>query len=315
MRSERLGTEGAVEPDDDRPGVGDGRPERLDGLAAERPARGVDDGPREDQRQSGAGRLERGLDTEDRGLAIERVEDRLDEEDVGAALDQALGRLLVGRGELLERHVASRGVGDVRRDRGGPVRRPEGASNEAGPVRFRGLRGVGGFAGDPRRCCVHLANERLQRVIALGNAGRGERVRLDDVGAGFQIGVVDRSHDRRLRQREQVVVAAKVARVVAEPGVGAVRPARALRSVRAVRAAEPRLVELVGLDQRAHRPVDDEDPLGKQGSEERGAFLASSRAGGDRGRRAVGAGGTCGGVDHRSGSTLDRWDGRSRRRN
>ncbi len=95
------------------PGVGDGRPERLDGLAAERPPGRVDDRARQDERKSGSRGLVRALDAEDRGLAVERVEDRLDEEDVGAALDQTLGRFLVGGGELLERHVARGGVVDV----------------------------------------------------------------------------------------------------------------------------------------------------------------------------------------------------------
>ena len=102
-----------MRPDDDRAGVGDGRPERLDGLAAERPAGRVDDRARQDERKAGAGGLVRALDAEDRGLAVERVEDRLDQEDVGAALDQTLGRFLVGGGELLERHVAGGGVVDV----------------------------------------------------------------------------------------------------------------------------------------------------------------------------------------------------------
>jgi hypothetical protein len=42
-------------------------------------------------------------------------------------------------------------------------------------------------------------------------------------------------------------------------------------------AAEARLVELVRLNERPHRPVDDEDPLGEQRRQERGAFLAGSR--------------------------------------
>ena len=219
--SERLRAEGAVQPDDDRAGVGDRRPECLDGLAAERPAGSVDDRARQDEREADSGGLEGGLDAEDRGLAVERVEDRLDQEDVGAALDQALGRLLVGGGELLERDVAGGGVVHVGRDRGRPVRRPEGAGDEPRPAGFRGLRGVGGFAGDPGGRGVHLADEGLQGVVGLGDPRRRERVRLDDVRAGVEIGVVDRPDDPRLGQRQEVVVAAEVARMVAEPRVAA----------------------------------------------------------------------------------------------
>ena len=76
----RAAAPSAVQPDDDRPGVGDRGPERLDGLAAERPTGGVEIVP-----ETISGRLVpsllRRLDAEDRRLAVERVEDRLDQED------------------------------------------------------------------------------------------------------------------------------------------------------------------------------------------------------------------------------------------
>jgi hypothetical protein len=51
-------------------------------------------------------------------------------------------------------------------------------------------------------------------------------------------------------------------------------------------SSEPRLVELIRLDERAHRAVDHEDPLGEQRREEGGPFLAGSAArGGFRRRR------------------------------
>ena len=51
MLAQLLRTERAVEPDDQRIGVADAVPERLDRLAGQRSARGVDDRPRDDQRQ------------------------------------------------------------------------------------------------------------------------------------------------------------------------------------------------------------------------------------------------------------------------
>ncbi len=74
----------------------------------------------------------------------------------------------------------------------------------------------------------------------------------------MQVGVVDRPDNRRLGQGQEVVVAAEVARMVAEPGV------RALAAPLRAATAEPRFIQLVGLDERAHRPIDHQYPLGEQ---------------------------------------------------
>ena len=239
--------EGAVEPHRDRPRVHDRGPERLDGLARERPARGVGDGPGDDQRDAVAGRVVGGLDAEDRRLRIERVEDRLDDEQVRAARDEALGRLLVRLRELVERHVAGARILGLRGDRGGPVRRAEGAHDVARPARIGGFGEIGGLSGETRGLVVHLAHDVDQPVVGLGDARGGERVGLDDVRAGIEIGAVDREHDVRPDEREQVAVTAQVVRVVLEP-LGPV----------------VRLLEAVALDERAHRAVHDDDPLAQQ---------------------------------------------------
>ena len=151
----------AVEADRDRPGVHDRGPERLDGLARQRPAGCVGDRPRDDQRDAVAGRVVGGLDAEDRGLRVERVEDRLDDEEVGAALDEALGRLLVRLRELVERDVPGARVVDLR-----ARSRPSGWSGRARPSRSaagpgrRPRRASAACAGEPRRLAVHLADER-----------------------------------------------------------------------------------------------------------------------------------------------------------
>ena len=59
---------------------------------------------------------------------------------------------------------------------------------------------------------------------------------------------MDRGDGARLRQAQQIAVAAEVARVIAEPV-----------------APKFRLAEAVLLEHRAHGPVDDEDPLAQQG--------------------------------------------------
>jgi hypothetical protein len=83
-------------------------------------------------------------------------------------------------------------------------------------------------------------------VVGLGDPRGAERVGLDQVGARGEIRVVDLADHVGAREHEDLVVAAQVARVVAE-----------------ALAAEVGLAELARLDHRAHRAIDHEDPLGE----------------------------------------------------
>ena len=208
-------TERAVEPDDDRIGMADAVPERFDGLSGQRSTGRVDDRAGHDHRQPLADLVEQRLQREDRRLRVERVEDRLDEQDVGAALDQPGCRVVIRLLELGPGDRPGRGVTDVRADRGGPICRPQRPGDEA---RARRIARLGGVGGGPRESCgrdVELTNDRIvEAVVGLRDAGGGERVRRDDVGARIEIGGVDRPDGGRLGQREQVVVAAQVARMV-----------------------------------------------------------------------------------------------------
>ena len=56
----------------------------------------------------------------------------------------------------------------------------------------------------------------LEAVVGLSDAGRTERIRLENVSAGLEIGHVHRLHDIRTRQREQLVVALHVLLKVGE---------------------------------------------------------------------------------------------------
>ena len=175
MLSELLRTEGAVEPDDQRVGMADAVPEGLDGLARQGPARRVDDGPRDDQRQPLAELVEERLDRGDRRLRVEGVEDRLDEEDVGAALDQAGGRFLVGDLQLFPADAAGSRIADIGAHRGGPIGWAEGAGHEPGAAGLGQLGGVRGVAGEPRGRDVQLADgRRIEAVVGLGDPGRRE---------------------------------------------------------------------------------------------------------------------------------------------
>ena len=217
MAAQLACAERAVEPDRQRPGVGDRGVERLDRLARQGPPGRVGDRPGDHQRDPLAGGVEGRLHPEDRGLGVERVEDRLDHQQVRAALDQSARRFGVGLGQLVEGHVAGARIGDVRRDRGGPVGRPEGAHHEARARRVGGLGCVGGGPRQSRALAVDLGHHRLEAVVGLGDPGGRERVGLDDVRPGVEVGAVDRGHDVRPGQADQVGVTAQVTRVVAEP--------------------------------------------------------------------------------------------------
>ena len=182
----------------------------------------------------------------DRGLGVERVEDGLDQQEIGAAVDQALDLLAIGRAQLVEGDGAEAGIGDVRRDRGGAVGRPERAGDETAPaVFFLGQRGR--LARQRRARLVELVGDVLHAVIGLRDRGGGERVGGDDVGAGAEIGEMDVAHRVRPAQIEQVVVAAHLA----VPGVEA-------------RAAIALLVELERLDHGAHGAVEHQDALAQR---------------------------------------------------
>ena len=68
---------------------------------------------------------------------------------------------------------------------------PDGAGDEARLVRRLLGPVVGGRARELRRRDVHLVGELLHAVVGHGDALRVERVGLDDVGAGLEIGLVD----------------------------------------------------------------------------------------------------------------------------
>ena len=116
MTPELARTQRTVEPDGDRPGVLDRGPEGLDRLSGEGSPRGIGDRSGDDQRDPPAGCLVGGLHPKDRRFCVEGVEDRLDDQQVRAASDQALGRLLIGDGQLVERDVACPWIICRRRD-------------------------------------------------------------------------------------------------------------------------------------------------------------------------------------------------------
>ena len=244
-----LRAERAVEPDRERRGVLDRDPERLRGLAREHAPGKIGDGAGYHDRHRRAARLEQLGDGVERGLGVEGVEDRLEQQQVGAAFDEALGLLAIGFAQLVEGDGAEAGIADVGRDRRGAVGRAHGAGDEARPA-VLARRDRGGLLGEAGAGEVELGDELLRAVVGLGDPRRGEGVGRDDVGAGAEVVEVELPHGVRLRQDQNVVVAAQVARPVGE----------ALPAIAG-------LAELEVLDFRAHGAVEHEDRLGGAGTQ------------------------------------------------
>jgi hypothetical protein len=234
VRAHLLRAERAVHADDQRVRVLDRRPERIDGLPAERAPGEVDDRRGDPQRQLGRG-LARGGD---RRLRVQRVEDRLEQQEVDPALVEGADLLRVRVAHLLERVRAEARIVDARAERERDVQRADRAGDElAAGLVGRGPRELG--ARD-----VHLVHRVLEPVVGLPDRRRRERVRRRDVRAGPEVAAVDRRDEIGVSEVEQVGVAAHVARV---PGEGVAAPFLLAQPAR--------------LQQHAPRAVEHEDPL------------------------------------------------------
>ena len=202
-------------------------------------------------------------DREEGRLGVQGVEDGFDHEEVDPAFDQGTGLFGVRGAKLLEGDLSRSRIVHVGRDRRGAVHRPQDTGNVAGPVgACRAF--VGGPARDPRRREVDLADGVLDAVVRHREPRGAERVRLDDVRAGIEVGAVDLADHVGAREAQQVVVAEE------GDGVGG-----------EVVAAEVGLGERVALDHGAHRAVEDQDTLLEEALERGTGRL------GDGGRRAV----------------------------
>ena len=251
VRAERT-----VDADGGRLRVPHRDPERLDRLAGERSAARVRDGHGDQHRDADAARFEDVLDRHQRGLRVQRVEDRLHEQRVDLAVEQSFDLLRVGCVEIVPVQGAEGRVVDVRRDGERLRGRPDRAEHEARLVRGLLAERARGLDGDARRLGVHLAAVRLEPVVGLGDRVRAERIRLDQVRAGFEVGLVDLADHVRAGEHEQLVVALHVLAVAGE-----------------ALAAEVRLFEALLLDEAPHGAVEHEDALTQELLERRGRGL------------------------------------------
>ncbi|MNF84085.1 hypothetical protein D3C84_664290 [compost metagenome] len=244
VRAQLTGTEGAVQADGNRLGVGDGVPEGFGGLAGQGAAGRIGDGPGDHDRQFETDVLEYALYGKDRGLGVQGVENGFDQDQVGAAFDQALGGLGVVLHQFVEGHVAVAGVVHIRRQRAGTAGRAQDTGHEARFIRgFQGL-GVGDLACQACAFYVQLIRQALHAVVGLGYLGGVEGVGFQNVGAGIQVLLLDRSDHIRATQYQQVIVALDVAWPVG----------KALATV-------VLLLELVALDHGAHAAIENQDAL------------------------------------------------------
>ena len=243
VRTHLLRAERAVQTDAEQRKVRDGIEEGLRGLPGQRAAAQIGDRARHHDRQADFlfGKIFR--DGEERRLAIERVENCFNQEEINPAFDQFVDLLSVRRRHLLEGHLAGAGIVHIARDGQGLAHRPDCAGDKNPAVRA----GVRRLAGQPRRGQIQIGNQRLHPVVGLRNGRAIEGVRFDQVRARRDVLLVDAADDVRLGQDEQVVVAFDVA-----------------RPIFATLPTVSRLVQLVPLDHRAHRPVEINDALGQQ---------------------------------------------------
>ncbi len=221
--------------------MGDRVIERLHRLALQRAA-GFENGAGNHDRQANAGVLEQLVDGEQRRLHDEGVEGRFRQQQVHTAGQQSLRLFVVSIDHLIEGDAAVTGVLDINTHRQRPIRWPDAAGNKAWLIRLAARQVVGGPAGDLGSRFVDCEDVVCQVIVRQADARGVEGVRLDEVGAGFQIGAVNLLDDTRLRQAEQIVAAAQVLGMRAE-----------------ALAAKVGLAQPIGLDHGAHRPVQDED--------------------------------------------------------
>ena len=249
MRAHLFGAERAIEPGRERRSVPHRVPERFRRLSRQGAARAVGDRAGDHDRHADAALLAQLGDRIERRLGVERVEDRLDQQQLDAAVEQPARLFGIGGFELVERDGAEARPIDVGRERGGAVGRPHRAGYEPRPAVLLG-RDRRRLAREPRPVAIELVDEFLHAVIGLRDRRRREGVGRGDVGARAEIIEMDIAYRVRLREIEQIVVAAYIALPFGE-----------------ARAAIAGFAEPERLDHGAHGTVEHENALGREVSE------------------------------------------------
>ncbi len=237
----------AVHPHAEERHVRDGNPEGLDRLPRKRSAAAIDDRHRHNHRNAQPRAVEIFLDSKKRRFGVERIENRLHEQKVNAALDQSFGLSSVSLAQLIKSDGPRRGIRDVVRDRGRFRGRSHGAGHEASALRMRGHVALHGL---PRDLCsgkIHIGDASFERIFRHGHRVGVERIRFDDVGARFQILLMDLPDDLRLGQIQGVIIQAQI-----------------LAMPREFLTAIARLIQFARLDHRAHGAIEQQDAFAQE---------------------------------------------------
>ncbi len=168
------------------------------------------------------GRLGNAADGIEGGLGVEGVEAGLQQQRVHAAFHQAADLPGIRLDHLVEGDRPPGGVAEILREGEGFP----GRAHRAGHPDLAGG-GVGLGPGQRGACAGEFARLRGAAVVGLRNGVGAEGVGADDVRAGVDVGAVDAPDDVRMGEVERLAVAA----------------------------------EAVALEHRAHRPVQDQDPV------------------------------------------------------
>ncbi len=241
VRAER-----AVDADAEGIRVRDRRPERFDRLRRQRAA-AFEDRRRQPDRQPHAALGEHLLDREDRRLHVGGVKGRLGEQQIDAAVDEPAHLLGVGVLQLIEGDGPEARVVHAPGDRQRSIGRPDRAGHEPRLSRIACAVLAREANRDLGRRYVQVIDLVAEAIVGLRDAVGVERVGLDDVGAGLEIGAVDLLDHVGAGDHQQVVIALQVVGMIDEA------PATVIR-----------LAEAVALDHRPPRAVENEDALGKQ---------------------------------------------------
>ncbi len=148
---------------------------------------------------------------------------------------------------MREGHASRAGIAHVGTDAGSPVGGADAAGHVAGARRIPPLELVGRLASQPGAGNIEFPHQRLGAIVGLGDAGGGEGIGLDDVGADSEILTVDVGDYPWLGERKQVAVAADVGMPVLEAF-----------------AAEVFLGKAMLLQQGAHGAIEQENAPGQQ---------------------------------------------------
>ena len=221
QRHQTFCTQRTVEAEGQEGIMPDGGQEGFDRLAGQGPSGTVAGRNGDDSREAGTYLRER----VQRCFRIEGIETGLDEDQIGAAFDESGYLFAVHLRHLVESQRLSGFFGQVCAQCQRFRRRSDAAGYPDLSPALQGLfclppGDAGPFTGEGRRLV-------FQSVLFLGDAVAAEGVGLDDVGAGLDVGAVDRGDQFRLGAVERIEI-----------------------------AAFP-----VALQHRTHRPVEQQDPF------------------------------------------------------